>query len=187
MQSRSDALEVQVAQLKAQFATLPEKQAELAGVLGQIPVAADVPTVVRSLDGLAARAGVSLDTVTPGKPSLLDAQGRPATVAAGSGATGSQLIGVPLTVAVHGPYFKAVTFLKNLQNAQRAFLVTGVQVTVADSDVTLTVRGRVFALPGTAAALAALQASAGLAPSGTSSSDSASPAPAPSASASPTP
>ena len=49
-QSRNDALEVQVAQLKAQFATLPEKQAELAAVLGQLPVDADVPTFVRSLD-----------------------------------------------------------------------------------------------------------------------------------------
>ena len=37
-----------------------------------------------------------------------------------------------MTIAVHGPYFKAVTFLKGLQSAQRAFLVTGLQVTVAE-------------------------------------------------------
>jgi hypothetical protein len=60
-----------------------------------------------------------------------------------------------MTVTVHGPYFKAVTFLKRLQSGQRAFLVTGLQVAVADTDVTLTVRGRIFAVPGAAQALTA--------------------------------
>jgi type IV pilus assembly protein PilO len=210
-QSRNDALELQVARLKAQFATLPEKQAELAAVLGQLPVAADVPTFIRSLDELAASAGVRLDTVTPGKPQFLDAKGHLGTSTEAAGAAsgaasaaasavasatgGSQIVGVPLTIAVHGRYFQAVTFLKSLQGAQRAFLVTGLQVTVAESDVTLTVRGRVFALPGTTAALAALQASgtsgptatASPAPSATASPVPASPAPTPSASASPSP
>jgi hypothetical protein len=184
-QSRNDALEIQVAQLKAQFAKLPEKQAALATALGQLPVAADVPTFVRSLDGLASNAGVSLDTVTPAKALFLDANGHPLTTVApagsGSGGAGAQIVAVPLTIAVHGPYFKAVTFLKSLQSGQRAFLVTGLQVTVAESDVTLTVRGRVFALPGAATALSALH----------SSDAAASPAPAsqapPSASAAPAP
>jgi Tfp pilus assembly protein PilO len=183
-QSRNDALEVQIAQLKAQFAKLPEKQADLAAVLGQLPIDAGVPTFIRSLDGLAASAGVSLDTVTPGKAQFLDATGHLATTAAaagtGAGAGVGQIVGVPLTIAVHGRYFQAVKFLQSLQSGQRAFLVTGVQVTVAESDVTLSIRGRVFALPGAADALAALQGSDTGAPSPT-----ASPAPAPTSSASP--
>jgi type IV pilus assembly protein PilO len=185
-QSRNDALEIQVAQLKAQFAKLPEKQAELATVLGQLPVTADVPAFVRSLDGLASNAGVSLDTVTPAKGEFLDADGHPlatvGTAGGGSGGAGAQIVAVPLTIAVHGPYFKAVTFLKSLQSGQRAFLVTGLQVTVAESDVTLTVRGRVFALPGVASALAAVKPSVDAA-----SSTAASPAPAASTSPAPTP
>ena len=163
-QTQNDALEIQVAQLKAQFAKLPQKQAELATVLTQLPVDAAVPTVVRSLNALASASGVALDAVTPGAAQLLDAKGHPtpATLSAGAAGSGSggpgQVVGVPLTLTVHGPYFKAVTFLKGVQSGQRAFLVTGLQVTVAGEDVTLTVRGRVFALPGAAAALAALPA-----------------------------
>jgi hypothetical protein len=187
-QSRNDTLEIQVAQLKAQFAKLPEKQADLATVLAQLPVAADVPTFVRSLDGLASQAGVSLDTVTPAKAGFLDGNGYPATTVTatgtGSGGAGAQIVAVPLTIAVHGPYFKTVTFLKSLQSGQRAFLVTGLQVTVAESDVTLTVRGRVFALPGVATALAALKPSGGAA---SSAGATPAPAPAPSASQAPTP
>jgi hypothetical protein len=187
-QTRNDALEIQIAQLKAQFAKLPEKQAELATVLGQLPADADVPSVVRSFDTMAARSGVTLDAVTPGTAQVIDGKGHPATTAAGApvAAGGDQIVGVPLTLTVHGPYFKAVSFLKGLQGAQRAFLVTGVQVTVADSDVTLTIRGRIFALPGTAAALAALPGAGNLASAGTSSVP-ASPAPTPSASVSPSP
>jgi Pilus assembly protein, PilO len=189
-QTRNDALQIQIAQLKAQFAKLPEKQEELATVLGQLPAAADVPSVVRSFDQIAATAGVSLDAVTPGPAQFIDAKGHPATTGGAAAATGGasatgggQVVGVPLTITVHGPYFKAVSFLKGLQGAQRAFLVTGVQVTVADSDVTLTIRGRVFALPGTATALASLPGAPAPAASGATSAVTESPAPTPSASA----
>lgn len=159
-QAQNDALEVQIAQLKAQFAKLPEKQAELADVFAELPVDADVPTVVRSLDMLATSSGVTLDTVSPTAAQVIDAKGHLAATTGVAGASGApQLVGVPLTVTVHGPYFKAVTFLKGLQTGRRAFLVTGLQVSVAGQDVTLTVRGRVFAVPGAAAALAALPAS----------------------------
>jgi hypothetical protein len=182
-QAHNDALQMQIEQLKAQFAKLPQKEAELASVFAQLPVAADVPTVVRSLDALAASSGVSLDAVTPAAAQNIDAKGHPATVlgtssGASSGAGSSQIVGVPMTVTVHGPYFKTVTFLKGLQSGERAFLVTGLQVTVAQSDVTLTIRGRVFALPGAAATIAALAAGSTTASAGASPSAAASPAPA---------
>jgi hypothetical protein len=193
-QQQNDALQIRIAQLKAQFATLPQRQAELSAMLGQIPVTADVPHFVRSLDALASGAGVSLDAVTPSTPQILGAQGTAAAATSGTagaaagssggggatagtaagaatgagnaatakaGAAGAnQVVTVPMTVTVHGPYFKAVTFLKRLQSGERAFLVTGLQVAVAGSDVTLTVRGRIFAVPGAAQALAAVAQSA---------------------------
>ncbi len=187
-EQQNDDLQLRTAQLKAQFATLPQRQAELGTMLGQVPVTADVPRFVRSLDGLAASTGVTLDTVTPSAAQVLDANGAlvgggaatgavsgPAASAAGGAAGGAgagasdvageasgaaQVVAVPITVTVHGPYFKAVSFLKDLQSGQRAFLVTGLQVAVAGSDVTLTVKGRIFAVPGAAAALTALTSAA---------------------------
>ena len=135
-------------------------------MLGQVPVTADVPRFVRSLDGLAASSGVTLDTVTPSAAQVLDANGalvgggaphgcgeRPGRErgrrhghrrhgVAGGASGAAQVVAVPITVTVHGPYFKAVSFLKELQSGQRAFLVTGLQVAVAGSDVTLTVKGK---------------------------------------------
>lgn len=179
-QQQNDALRIRTAQLKAQFATLPQRQAELAQLVGQMPVTADVPRFLRSLDAMASSAGVSLEGLTPGSGAALGAgpagaagsapAADPAAAgatagaaagatnggapAAGSPATGMSVVAVPVTVTVRGPYFKAVTFLKSLQTSQRAFLVQGVQVTVAEKVVALTIRGRIFALPGAAAALA---------------------------------
>lgn len=172
---QNDATEIRTAQLKAQFATLPQRQAELATLVGQMPVTADVPRFVRTLDAMAATAGVKLDGVTPGAGASLDAKpGTPAAIGAApaapaAGATGTaptagaamDVVAVPMTVTVRGPYFKTVTFLKSLQTSQRAFLVTGLQVTVAEQDVALTIRGRVFAVPGAAAALAAMTGTGG--------------------------
>jgi hypothetical protein len=194
-QQQNDALRIRTAQLKAQFATLPQRQAELRTMLGQIPVTADVPHFVRSLDALAAGAGVTLDAVTPTAPQVLGAPVAAAPAAGGiagasagtaggaapgaagtapgAGGTG-QVIAVPITVTVEGPYFKAVTFLKSLQSGQRAFLVNGLQVAVAGSDITLTVRGRIFAVPGEAQALAALTASPSAASAGSTPAPSAS-------------
>ncbi len=189
-QQQNDALRIRTAQLKAQFATLPQRQAELGQLVGQMPVTADVPRFVRSLDAMATSAGVSLEGVTPGAGTPLGAgpaaaaapsapagdtaagdpaaAGAPAAGATATGATAAgataagatvpamSVIAVPVTVTVRGPYFKTVTFLKSLQTAQRAFLVNGIQVTVAQKDVALTIRGRIFAVPGAAAALTGL-------------------------------
>jgi hypothetical protein len=179
----NDAMQVRTAQLKAQFATLPQRQAELATLVEQMPPTSEVPRFVRSLDALAATADVRLDGVTPGPGESLDAKpaaGGPAVPAPAPSAGGSttlDVIAVPMTITVHGPYFKTVAFLKGLQSGERAFLVTGVQVTVDETGVSLVVRGRVFAVPGTAGALAGT-AGAAAAPGTSTSPGAAGPTPA---------
>ena len=156
----NDAMQIRTAQLKTQFATLPQWQAELATLVEQMPPTADVPRFVRSLDALAESAGVRLDGVSPGAGESLDAKpgaaGTSGSAPAPStgGSTSLDVIAVPMTITVHGPYFKTVTFLKGLQSGERAFLVTGVQVTVDQTGVSLGIRGRVFAVPGAAGGLA---------------------------------
>jgi type IV pilus assembly protein PilO len=171
----NDAMQIRTAQLKSQFASLPQRQAELATLIEQMPPTADVPRFVRSLDALAASAGVRLDGVSPGAGESLDAKAGaagtsgPVAAPAAGGSTSLAVVAVPMTITVHGPYFKTVTFLKGLQSGQRAFLVMGVQVTVDETGVSLGIRGQVFAVPGVAGALAGTTGAAATAgtPAGT--------------------
>ncbi|MFN0281721.1 MAG: type 4a pilus biogenesis protein PilO [Kineosporiaceae bacterium] len=153
-QTQNDLLEVKIAQLRSQFARLPESQAELADILAQMPADAGMPRLVRDLDAMAKESGVELTSLTPGaaQPLVLDAAGAgaaaagtapagsaPAGAAAGSapgvaGATTgaaatASVVSVPVTLVVSGDYFQTVAFLKQLQTKMpRAFLVTTVQM-----------------------------------------------------------
>jgi hypothetical protein len=150
----NDATQLRTAQLRALYATLPQRRAELTTMIAQLPVTADIPGFVRSIDALAHSSGVVLNGITPAAATYLGANGAGAPAAAGAnGAATIRPVAIPVTVVVRGPYFKAVTFLQRLQSGQRAFLVNNLQVTVAGAGVTLTVKGDIFALPGAAQAL----------------------------------
>ena len=96
--SANDALELQIAQLKAQFAELPQKKAELAAVYAQLPAGAAMPDLVRSLDQAARSSSVVLKEVTPGSASLMAASAPVAGVAApGAAATGAAATGTAAT------------------------------------------------------------------------------------------
>jgi Tfp pilus assembly protein PilO len=175
--SANDTLRLQIAQLKAQFAALPGKRAELAKVQRQLPPTAAMPALVRSLNGIADTTGVSLDSITPGAAVLASAAGGAASAGAPAGATGAaapsgSTVIIPVSVAVTGDYFAATLFMKQLQTQlRRALLVTGISVgqnstasgsdssgssgssaNAASGDIQLTITGQVFVLPTTPAA-----------------------------------
>ena len=77
-QQQNDALRQRIAQLQAQMADLPQRQAELASIRRQLPAAPNVPRLVRDLRSLADASGVTLGAVTPADPVVLDADHRPA-------------------------------------------------------------------------------------------------------------
>jgi Tfp pilus assembly protein PilO len=180
-QTQNDLLEVKIAQLRSQFARLPESQAELADVLAQMPSDAGMPRLVRDVDAMAKDSGVELTSLTPGAA-------QPLAVAAPSGAAGptaaaapagdsgagtaaapaaaaptTLVVSIPVTIVVSGDYFQTVAFLKQLQaKMPRAFLVTTVQMaaggdggtssgSATSGQVQVTVTGSVFALPGMSA------------------------------------
>ena len=173
-QSQNDGLRIKIAQLRAQFVKLPQSQAELAEILRQVPPTADTPKLLRDLDAMAAAAGVTLKSVTPGVAQYLAPAGQAgsgqaamgqvsAQVAAGQAATGqaAQVVAVPQTLLVEGDYFQTVVFLRKLQGEmKRAFLVTGLEITAAAAEkasatqgrVNLTITGQTFALPSAAPA-----------------------------------
>jgi hypothetical protein len=208
-QSQNDLLEVKIAQLRAQFAKLPESQAELASILAQMPPDAGMPRLVRDLDAMAKSTGVTLASVTPGAGQTLAtgtagtaAPAPAATAAAGAApaaADSSTVVAIPVTVAVDGDYFQTVAFLKQLQTQMpRAFLVTAVQMSAgsaggADASATggsvaVTITGKVFALPGMSADVltTGTGTTAGAAGSPMSTATPATPAPAATPAAAPT-
>ena len=150
--SSNAALEVRVAELKAQFAELPDREAELAAVRRALPQDAAIPTLVRDLDALAAAAAVTLMSITPGvgtvvvdPTAVVAAPAAPAEGAApadGAAAAptdpaaaaavpaGDVLLSVPTSLVVVGGFAEAEAFLEKLQTElARAFLVSGLTVT----------------------------------------------------------
>ncbi len=163
-QQANDLSRLKTQQLKAQFAQLPARQAELAVVKRQLPPTASLPTLVRDLTALARQAGVTLVSVSPQAPVPFVPAGAPVTAA---GTAASPLVKIATTVAVRGDFASVTLFLQRLQAAgaspaeglTRALLVNQVAVTPAEDDpsaktkatkgdVTMTVTGQVYVLGG---------------------------------------
>ncbi|GAB2694361.1 hypothetical protein [Thalassiella azotivora] len=187
-QFSNDLLQARVAQLRADFADLPLRQAELAAIQQAMPEDAALPTLVRDLDRLASSAGVTLLTVAPGEgvavPTAVApaaAEAAPADAADGEAvepapvapaAPTDLLVSFPLSIEVLGSFFEVEVFLKSVQaDMPRAFLVENLNVVAmepadaaggrpatANGDVTMTLSGSVFALRQAAVEAPALPA-----------------------------
>lgn len=120
--SQADALQVKLAELKAEFADLPKQKEKLKAIKLQLPPNADIPGFVRQLQSLAAESGVSLDSVTPSAPVVV-AAGATTSTAAGPGT----VVSIPMGLVVTGDYFEASLFIKSLQTKiSRSYLLTGI-------------------------------------------------------------
>lgn len=69
--SRNDLLELENAQLKADFANLDTYKAELAELQAQIPLAAELSDYSRTIDAIAVSTGVFVTAVSPGVPTAV--------------------------------------------------------------------------------------------------------------------
>jgi Pilus assembly protein, PilO len=175
--TEADQLQVKIAQLKAQYAELPLRKAELAGILKQMPPTTQMPDLVRSLNTMAEASGAELVSVAPSSPAYLTVAPTAAGVAAvtagpagttsssaagttttGTTVTATKVISTPVVVTVTGEFLQTVTYLQKLQTqAPRAFMVMSLQVApeaaptglvVPRKDqVRMVISGRVFSLP----------------------------------------
>ena len=144
-QSQASTLQIQIAQLKADFSTLDERRAELAAIKRQLPPQAEIPALVRKLQDYAAASGVSLDSITPGTPAIYGQTGAGASGTAQPG----QVVEIPITVVISGDYFEDSLFVKSLQTKlTRAFLITGLATSEKDDTAVTDSSGT----PATAAA-----------------------------------
>jgi type IV pilus assembly protein PilO len=164
--AQNGTLQLEIDQLKAQSAALPQREAKLAEIKREFPPQVQLPKLIRDLDTLATQSGVDLTSLTPSTPTAVTATGAAAaggTSATAAGGTGKSaqaatgLLSVPITMELTGDYFQVAGFLKRLQQQDRATLVSSLQIASGSGpgDVTTSVAGMVFVLPDTPAEAAA--------------------------------
>jgi len=152
-------LTTQIALLQQQAKDLPEQQARLAQLESRIPATPSLSTLIRQLTTAADQAGVDMVSLTPSTPVALGAP-------SATGLTAGQLTGINVNIMVTGGYFEMQQYLAELERLERAFLVTGMNLTENDSaatdegstdgsstggattgELTGTIDGRVFLVP----------------------------------------
>ena len=148
--------------LKALAAELPAQQANLAAVRGHIPDNPELPSLIRSLTDLAAKSGVVIKDMTPGTPSSVvakkvgvqptvpsgtaqPASGSAPTAGATAGQPVSTLQAIPVQLGLRGSYFAIEQFLNRLEDQQRSFIVTSLDLkgdSAAASSSTISTSGQ---------------------------------------------
>ena len=174
-ESFNEQVKLKTQQLKAQFASLPARQAQLAEIKQQMPENPALPSLVRDLSKYADQAGVVLVSVAPTAPVPLVTTATATTTQTAATAAGTAPIQqIQTTLVVTGPYAELTLYLQKVQSKmRRAILVDNIALVkatgqdVADGDLQMTVTGRVFVLDSKAAAQAAQAATAAVPSTGT--------------------
>ena len=125
--AQNDALAVQLSQLQEQQAELRKTRAVAAELAAKFPPTADQPGLFEQVTAAAVDAGIGPDGVTtlaPTPPMIGSATGGVTAdqPAVGSGTLATQTV----TVSVTGTYDQTQRLLENLEQMQRAYLITSV-------------------------------------------------------------
>jgi Tfp pilus assembly protein PilO len=102
-------LTIELEQLRAVAADADKNRARLATLEHAVPDLADLPGMIRLVNGAAADADVDFITVAPGSP---------------TSPAGSKVSTVPTSITVLGRYFAVDEFLRKLENLSRISKVT---------------------------------------------------------------
>ena len=120
----NDQIKLKTQQLKAQFASLPARQAQLAEIKQQMPENPALPSLVRDLSKYAGQADVTLQSVAPSTPAPLAARGAEHDDRRRAD-TGIQQI--QTTIVATGSYSELTLYLQKLQaQMRRAVLVDNI-------------------------------------------------------------
>ena len=117
-QAETATLTAQVDQLTALSKQASKIRAQLKQLNIQVPPNADLPGLIRALNGAAATAAVDLSSITPGTPSA---------------ATANPVSVVPLQVTVTGGYFSVEEFLYRIETLDRTAKVSSVALSPSAS------------------------------------------------------
>jgi Tfp pilus assembly protein PilO len=138
-QDRNQVMATQVAAIKAQQRNLSSYQAVADQLETLFPPTADQPGFFAAVTQAAAGAGIPADKVTtlsPSAPQLLDPTGQPIPADAAAGddaATTADVAQQTVSVTAEGTYGQIQHLLANLEEMERAFEVTSLDVTGATS------------------------------------------------------
>lgn len=168
IEDATEGLKTKAAALQKQSAELDAKKAELQTLSEKLPDDAGVAQILTQISSAAARAGVTVNSFTPGAPTLLVAPAPAAAASppADSGGLGgdtastapsaaaapvSKLSYVPVTIAVEGSPSQVSAFVTNLENITRAMLITNLDLTSGGGDkggsLSANIQGRIFMRP----------------------------------------
>jgi Tfp pilus assembly protein PilO len=166
IQEKTASLQQKAASLKTQSEELDAKRNELQALSEKLPDDAGVAQILNQISSASARAGVTVNSFTPGAPTPLSAgvPAAPATTGtegvegetaaatpAPTAAPVSKLSYVPVTIAVEGTPSQVSAFVTNLENITRAMLITNLDLTSSageqGSTLSANIQGRIFMRP----------------------------------------
>lgn len=165
------AIQERTEQLKAQFATLGDEKQQLAADKASLPSSAELPQLLRQLDGYARTSGVTLTNVTPGTAEAFVADGAaaPATAASTGATSASGVLALPLSLQVNGSFAQVELFVKNVQaDMKRYYAVSTLDLQNGEGGVAATLTGKVFVMQEASQSSATDVDAASAAPSGPS-------------------
>jgi type IV pilus assembly protein PilO len=161
-ESYNDQIKLKTQQLKAQYASLPARQAQLEDIKQEMPDTPALPSLVRDLSKYADQADVTLVSVSPTTPAPLAAPSTSGTTTLATPAASAAIQQIGTTVVATGSYAELTLYLQKLQaQMRRALLVNNIQLAKASTDgangtdLQMTLQGDVFVLDTTATATAA--------------------------------
>ncbi len=112
-QTQVDTLSTELARLKQLEANQDVLERDLAALAEKLPDTDELDTFILELNDIASTSGITLQSLSPGEPSLQ---------AAGTGGTGAAATGpIPITLQmqVQGDYFAILRFMDNLRDGTR--------------------------------------------------------------------
>ena len=112
------SLQAQLQQLQAAEKDAPKDRKRLAQLAVQIPPSADLPGLIRTLNGTADKAGVDFASLSPGQPTAL-----------------GELSTIPIQITIKGTFFAVDQYLYLLEKLPRVSLVTTLNVTPIDQTI----------------------------------------------------
>lgn len=180
IQTQIESVESQTARLNAEVARLQAFQADLPAHIAQFtelrenfPTTAEIPATLDQIRTAAIKAGVTVDALETGVPTILAVEGgsaapsgEEAATTQGTAATGTtgaeagtgvpsaassgQLGSMPVSVTVRGSYSEAIAFLRQVEDLPRAWLITTVTTQAGEgSELTLTLSGDMYVVDTT--------------------------------------
>lgn len=149
VREQNAALATQLAGLQRQKEDLGPVKKAATKLAEEFPPTADQPGLFREITDAAVAAGIGADGVTalsPTAPTLGAAEEGTGAVSASPVPSNDQLARQEVSVSVDGDYGQTVRLLQNLEDMDRAYLVTSVDLTGAEGAYTTTVVGSMFVM-----------------------------------------